>query len=453
MMLSKGRRITLDREARVPFAVLAVTIFLLSSFSTAYLGAITRVEIANSLQRRELIAMDEIGRKLEKELQLEAYLIGTRSILMLLEESNSQTNAGSSIEHEAANSLFQDLLSDYLSQRFPADIGRYHVEEKGHSILLLPKVANTYDFVMVDSVPSQNIGDYERKNFSKVDTRGGGKYKQTNNTCYYLVTGFANISVVSSWSRISLNKTLKVKREIKVPLPFLTAKLESFQSRSVGSLSELSRLVEYILTTIAQYKVFQGVGMKGTSLPPEILEELHIDDTSATDVLTVKDVELAVNLAFLLETAREFRRWDSRIPGEIDSRAGAWVDIPGQYPPVEDLSGLLSYYAMEGSIDASDLITLYLGLGREGAQGLNLELIFAQAIYGVLDQFVLKYLDYFGVMPLSNEIWRGIQSVDGVLQLAGESIQDIWAWFKEASSTSWREILEDWLRQKLILTG
>ncbi|MFQ5884989.1 MAG: hypothetical protein ACE5IO_07805, partial [Thermoplasmata archaeon] len=210
---------------------------------------------------------------------------------------------------------------------------------------------------------------------------------------------------------------------------------------------------KYILTTIAQFKVLEGVGVSQNSLPSELSGELAIGGSSATDVLTVKDVKLAVNLALLLETAKEFRMWDPEVPVEIDYQTGLSGQHSIQHSPIERLSDLLSTYAGEGTVDAADMVSLYLGLGKEDAHEINLEIILAQAIYGVLDQFVLKYLDYFGIMPLADLVWRGVQSVGGILHQAGEAIQDIWEWFTGESSDDWYDVLGDWLGKSFVLDG
>ncbi|MEE9116108.1 MAG: hypothetical protein V3U09_04345, partial [Thermoplasmata archaeon] len=254
-------------------------------------------------------------------------------------------------------------------------------------------------------------------------------YGPTNATSSYLAIGYINLTISSKNPNLESNRTLWLEREIEIPLPFLFSKMNTFQSNSVGSFSEISRLTKYILTTLAQFKVFQGYGMDAKSIPSELVQELRVKRYGATDVLTVEDVELAVNLAVLLESAKTFRTWDPQAAG--------------------DLHEVLLRYSSGGTIDAADLIFIYLN----DDDGLNLELILAQAIYGVLDQFILKYLDYTGLMPLADQVWRGVQTVDGILQKSGEVIEDIWDWFSGNSAGSWPDVLEDWLRDRIVEDG
>lgn len=452
-MLRTKRRITLDERARVPFALLATTIFLLSSFSVAYLGTIIQMESFDRLRRNNLTVMDEIGTQLEGELQSETFLIGVETISRTLKEVNSPYGTVTPTDFGIVNKSFQDLFSAHLSHRFPTEIRTYHIEETGHVVGLFPRFKSTYDFTVSDGIASEEFEVYELNSFNKIDTKLGGEYGQTNNTHTYLASGYVNISITSGRSSLALNKTIWIEREIAVPLPFLQTKLESFQSESMGRFSELSRLTKYVLTTIAQFKVLQGMGMKQENLPPELSGELEIGGGSAMEVLTVKDVELAVNVALLLEAAREFRTWDPQVADEIDLRTSMLGQNGDQYSPVGKMSELLSTYVTNGTVDAADLVSLYLGLGKEGAHEINLEVVLAQAVFGVVDQFVLKYLDYFGIMPLADMVWRGIQAVEGVLQQAGETIEDLWEWFTGSSSQNWYDILGDWLRKKIVHEG
>ncbi|MFQ5885060.1 MAG: hypothetical protein ACE5IO_08175, partial [Thermoplasmata archaeon] len=260
-MLPIKRRITLDQRARVPFAVLAVTIFLLSSFSVAYLGAVTRLEIGDRLRRNDLLAMDDIAIQLESELRSEMYLVGVESIRKVLEEANSPGNMAETIDYEMVNETFQGLLADHLSHRFPAEIRTYRVEETGHLMGLFPRMKSTHDFLPTNGTRLGFLDNYEQNDLNKIDTKLGGEYGQTKTTHSYQASGYVNLTITNSRSGLFLNRTFWVESKIEVPLPFLMAKLESFQSGSIGSFSELSRLTKYILTTIAQFKVLQGVGV------------------------------------------------------------------------------------------------------------------------------------------------------------------------------------------------
>ncbi len=452
-MLSRKRRIASDEGARVPFAVLAVMILLLSSYSVAYLGAITRQETVNRLLRSDLLVLDEIVAQLQNELRSGMYLIGVKTIQDVLEESNSPSAMTEQPDYKMVNRTLQSLLNDYLSKQFPSETNGYRIDEVGHQVNIFPKVERTVDLVARGVSSSSDNDSYDFNNHSRIDTKQSWIYGPTNTTHSYLIAGYLNVSVRHENSGLNHNRTFWLEREIDVPLPFMLRKMESFQSNSVGSTSEIARLTKYILTTIAQFKAFQGYGMKMTSIPSMLSEELQVSGGGPTDVLTIKDVELAVNLAILLEYAKTFRSWDPEAVDAIHNHATLAAQSSGQYSPVETLAFVLSKYSTESTIDAADLVCLYLGFGKNGGQGVNLEAILAQATYGVLDQFVLKYLDYSGMMPFVDEVWKGVQTIDGILHQAGNTIQDIWDWFAGSSSESWHDVIEGWLRQKMVQEG
>ncbi len=452
-MLLTMRRIAPDERARVPFAVLAVMIFLLSSFSVAYLGATTRQEMVNSLLRSEMLMLNEIGVRLQDELDSEVRLIGAETVRRFLEKMDSPHMMTHPIDCELLNRTFQELLDDHIQRKFPMDLGGYSVQETGYRINLMPNIQSTFDLVPSYTVPPLDDSVYDLYNYSKIDTTRRQEYGPTNKTHTYLAVGHVNVSIQDKGSGLEQNMSLWISREIEIPLPFLLSKIDSFQSSSQGYSSEIARLTKYILTTIVQFKAFQGYGMSKSNLPPGLQEDIHIYGGSATDVLTVKDVELAVNIALLLESGKTFRSWDSGAVDAIHEQTELLAMSSQQFTLVETLRELMHEYSSKGSIDAADLICLYLGLGAENGQEVNVEAILAQAIYGVLDQFILKYLDYTGIMPLVDGVWKGVQVVDGILQQAGDVIEDVWDWFTGKEADAWFEILERWLKKRIVQDG
>ncbi len=452
-MLLATRRIASDESARAPFAVLAVTLFLLSSFSIAYLGATTRQEMVNALLRFGIFLQNEIVVGLQDELDSEVQLIGAETIYRFLEKANSHSMMAQPIDHGFINRTFQELLEDHMQRKFPLEVSGYRVEETGYKINLMPNIRKTIDLVPSDVTPHLDNGFYDMYNYSKIDTTQSQEYGPTNTTHTYLAVGYVNVSIQDKRSSLRQNTNLWIAREIEIPLPFLLGKLESFQSSSLGSSSEIARITKYILTTIAQFKALQGHGMSRGNLPPELQEDVRVDGGSATEVLTVKDVELAVNLAMLLEFGKTFRTWDYGMIDAVHNQTVLLAQSSHQVAPVEILKELLNEYSSKGSIDAADLVCLYLGFGAENGQEINIEAILAQAMYGVVDQFVLKYLDYTGVMPLAEEVWKGVQVVDGILQQAGGVIEDVWDWFAKKDADSWVDVLENWLEQRIVQNG
>ncbi len=453
MMPVKMRRIAPDERARAPFAVLAVMIFLLSSFSIAYLGATTRQEMVSTLLRSEMSLLSQIGVRLQDELDSEVWLIGTVTIQRVLEKLNSPPMRYQPMDYHLINWTCQELLGSHLQKKFPLDFNGYRVEETGYRINLMPNIERSVDLVQSEVGTLPNDPVYDISNHSKMDTTLSQEYGPTNTTLTYVAVGHVNVSIQGKRSGLKHKAILWVNREIPDPLPFLLGKVESFQSSGLRSSSEIARITKYILTTVAQFKAFQGYGMNNRNLPLDLQEDISIDGTSATEILTVKDVELAVNLAILLEYGKTFRTSDSGAVDAIHEHTVLLAQGSQQFKPVEALNELLNKYSSKGSIDPADLVCLYLGLGADNVQEINVEAVLAQAMYGVMDQFILKYFDYTGIMSLVDEVWKGVQVVDGILQQAGEAIGDVLNWFIGRDAETWYKILEDWLERRIVQDG
>ncbi|MEE9116952.1 MAG: hypothetical protein V3U09_08670, partial [Thermoplasmata archaeon] len=217
----RERRIALDERARAPFAVLAVMIFLLSSFSVAYLGATTRQEMINDLLRSDLRAVDGIAIQLQNELQSVLYVVCLDTLREVLGQANSHTWNERAFDLGIINSTFQGILGDTLSRQFPRRIGGHLVKESGHLINLFPKIERILDLVPADSVSTNLLQTYG----------------PTNAASSYLAIGYINLTVSSKNSDLESNRTLWLQREIEIPLPFLFSKMNTFQSNSVGSFS------------------------------------------------------------------------------------------------------------------------------------------------------------------------------------------------------------------------
>ena len=74
------KRFASDESARVPFAMVAVLIVMLSIFSTAYLGGIQRQEAGQRLIGVEIDRQETILRQAEDIIGTEGYYIASKSV-------------------------------------------------------------------------------------------------------------------------------------------------------------------------------------------------------------------------------------------------------------------------------------------------------------------------------------------------------------------------------------
>ncbi|HLE45591.1 MAG TPA: hypothetical protein VI915_01180, partial [Thermoplasmata archaeon] len=159
-----------------------------------------------------------------------------------------------------------------------------------------------------------------------------------------------------------------------------------------GSESEFARIVRYILTTAAQFRVLQGFAMDPYGEP----------GTSTGSVLSPADVEIAVNLALMLEEMRRFRAVDARSPAALDAnhfldRAGRFAG-EGLVPDAAErtMEQLFATYARGGTVDPADLFALYSAFD---ADPVRLNRVLAQVLSALLDQQVLRLFEYVGKEP------------------------------------------------------
>ena len=117
----------------------------------------------------------------------------------------------------------------------------------------------------------------------------------------------------------SVRMRLPLQAVIESPFPLLQATVREFRGAADGSESEVARIVQYILTTAAQYRALQGYAAGRFGEP----------GTTTADILTPGDVEVAVNLALLLEQLRRFRSFDEGSAQAFDS--AFFAELAGRY--------------------------------------------------------------------------------------------------------------------------
>ncbi|UCH88124.1 MAG: hypothetical protein JSV49_07605, partial [Thermoplasmata archaeon] len=192
-------------------------------------------------------------------------------------------------------------------------------------------------------------------------------------------------------------KFAEFERDVQIPLPLLKNNLAIFKASSEGDNSGLARLVRYMLTTTVQMRILSGEALDGQSEP--------------MDLLTVTDVENALNLAVILEQARIFRTYNI----ETVERLG--------------LNDQLKNYLSSGEVDGADLF-----LVMENMQSAPIELgtIIAAAIQSYADEFIYSIIQIF---------WSD-KVPDAVLQ---EPRLD-WSELKARGEPYAKQKLEEWLR-------
>jgi len=181
-----------------------------------------------------------------------------------------------------------------------------------------------------------------------------------------------------SSEHVSFSTCLDIAREIYTPVPYFTNRLE-YLSDSSGVEGRLGRIVRAILSELVQLRVLQGYASPG-----------HREGFGIDELLTVDDIELAVNFALLLMQQSIFGTADPLSWEALLSRASSQDKLSSDF-----LSELLS--------DEVDPFRAYLLLRNgEISSAISLQDFAAQILYSLIDQLVLRYLEYAHLIDIAD---------------------------------------------------
>jgi hypothetical protein len=430
------RGIASDERARVPFALVAAIVLLLAGVSALYITTANRDALIAQSERLEVEALDRAAETLRDEVESQAYFAAMRAVALALLNG---TGPGEEDDEVLMSETFRAFFREYVDARFPIVEGDVEIQLRGwaadvfhdqkvtHDLVPDSGVKDTYDDV--DS--SQKYQSRMKGKPDKLDNKVGGVLREVNATAYYRVTGRMNLTLTDSKKDLTLSKSIRFDRIVDNPYPLLKSKFKNLASGAQGTNSEVARMTKFILTTVAQYRVLQGYGMMDIpqfkSDPAYTylgsLTSEHKAYWGRTDsILTLKDVELAVNLALLLAVAKHYRTYDADVPEAIDQGYSAGQP---EFPKLDDvtLQEILDTYMDTGTVDAADVVALYTGMGANDTFQISLESIIAQAFFVIIDQFILKFFDWIGLMPIFDVLWQG-------LQIIWNAINDFMDWVK-----------------------
>lgn len=257
------------------------------------------------------------------------------------------------------------------------------VEANASNLDVLLEQRSTLDIVQTAELQNRYV---EGQRIEELDTSLGGRLGLTKLSPYITVVGSVNYS--ASCNGNELESSILLDRKIRSSQALISELFSSFQGETIGQGSELARIVNYILTTIAQFRVLQGAG---------------IGSTDISEIVAVKDVEMAVNLGLLLEQARHFRTIDPSCIEAFHQRNHALFQqqrecINNSHTMISALdrtiANLTYNYGMYSTIDPADIFALFTCLD---VQPIDMQVIVQQPIFVLLDQLVLKYLDYLSI--------------------------------------------------------
>ncbi len=330
-MLANRRHL---RFARVPFSLGAVIALIVSVGIAGYITSIDTERNSNVINQ-PIEDMDAVSRAVQEDMTLQAYYIALDAIRNVTEPSNICPSA-------QAN--FSKFLDGY-----PKKVEGYRLEILSHDYYLIFDVKSTTDHM------------------TSLDLRAPSELCETARATYFRLVGKVAFMLTHASSGRILERIAPFDKNVYSPFPLLKGALDRFQANSIGEFTDIGRTVKFILTTLAQLRVLEGVAGGGYGPTAR---------TSIEQVITQSDVEAAIQLAVLIEEARQFRDYDRDIANALG--AGA----------------MLTNFLTNGTIDAADIYLIFKGAHLEKIDAAK---TIGQAIYSYLDEFLFElYCKFWG---------------------------------------------------------
>jgi hypothetical protein len=392
-----SRRIASDESARVPFAMVAVLILMMSVFSMTYIGGVQRQQAGLRIAGLEISRHNSIMHQVEDRMALEGFYLASKAVVASTQFFCNET---------MLDSCYTENYSAYLNSTFPLFIDPYRIEIRDFTSAVFLEERGLKDLVPSNRTEKKNItlknedGQEYNGTVDVMDAAAMGELNETSALATYIVVGSGNCTVINTLNGRAMERPIAFQRDMDTPFPLMNSKAKAIEAAGTSNTMGIARVVKYILTTVAQFRVLQGYGSGLGAAPGDISE-----------IISVEDVNLAVNMAVLLETSREFRAYDRAVLEAMDSQ--------GLGAAGTSLVSLLDEYMSNTTLDSADIIAIYTGIGD---MTIPVDLILAQAFNAIADQFLLKYLDYFGIMDIANEVYKGLQSLKVVIDDAKKTI-------------------------------
>ncbi|MEK6852093.1 MAG: hypothetical protein AABY30_06105, partial [Candidatus Thermoplasmatota archaeon] len=365
-----------DASGRVPFALVAVLLLLSAGMSALFAARLARDDADRRADEAQLAALVRVSDLVHEEVQEQAQRIALRAVAAGIDGV---------VNESRVRTVFRDGFSDYVARHFPRIVRtiRVNVTDYDASVYLIG--GRMEDLVVSNR---SRVEEFLGAELVVPDTFTEERWADVNRTAYEAVAGSVNYTLTTEGT--TLRRALPLRTVVPLPTPLMQGNLARGARSGLGDVAGVGHAVKAIVATLVQYRVLTGYASAARP------------STTTRDVLTPKDVELAVNLALLLEQVRLFRTFDRDAAGAADAARGPLPPIPaGLAPSAEDrtLAHLLDVYAANGTLDAVDLYAIWTGVD---AQGLSVAAVLGQSLAAIADQLLLKSLDYLGLTPLAD---------------------------------------------------
>ncbi|MEE9150898.1 MAG: lamin tail domain-containing protein [Thermoplasmata archaeon] len=423
-----------DEKARVSFAVMGVLMLILGSFSAIYLTTVNTDHVVDRIEESHVERMRNMVSLIHEEVETQAYYRAMSAVYTATQVLHDQ---------KQIMPFFNETFNDLIDESFPRTENQYIIVVESFSAGVFFEVLNTHDIVPTNEQENQSLtGKDEVVESKTMSNDKAGEFNETSGITYYTLSGEMNYTIRDTKSARFLRKSMHLERRVESAYPLLNNKLEVLDAGAKGTSSPIPRTVKYILTTLAQYRVLQGYG-----LSPTASKALGLPNKSTSQILTSGDVELALNLALLLETARLYRTYDDDALMAMDENFHNQEDEDYDNTGNSKMQKLVREYVNNGTVDPADIIALYFGID---SKSINIEAIIAQALNAIADKFILKYLDYFHLMDAMNVVFFGVQILADAIDKAGKFVGDLIGFLTGRSEDEENlKRIKNWVRKTL----
>jgi len=404
-----ARRLSEDGTAQASFAMIAVAILIASSAAGVLVMTRELEERDRARQEETLARMGDIISDVAREIEL----VGVARAHGLVSSWDEYP-----VNDSLLSRSFHERVGEYVRSAFPRTSSGTDIQLANWTGSLFLIEMTTYDVAPSDeSEPDEFTADGSSMDYARFSSPSDDLIGERTATPYYAAVG--NFTVRASTGSAALSKECSFEEPIVSALPLLKSKLKAFDSSSAEEPSDLGRTVNHMLSTLVQLRVLEGCGVPSCSgaLP-------------TCEILTEQDVYEAVAVGLLIEQARTFRALDASFAREV----AALFD--GGEPGLSALLG-----SSGRTLDPAELFLWFLG---KTELELDVDVLVAQAIFGISDQLSLRIMDYLG--------WLG------VLDDAGDFLSDVYETLQSVvarltGEDEARAAVLEWLRRSIESTG
>jgi len=367
------------------FSIAAVLLLVLAGASVIVIGQAEALQRNMDARNARLDAMHIESNRFSTQVDQSAYRLANQVCQEIKAKNESEIDES-----------FQQAWSQFLCINYPRESSGFQVYVNKSEIHLR--------FLRLAMEESSQLNDLQQP----------GEIDWASSAIPVFFTMHGNFTIVVRNGQEFILREYGIEHTIQLPLPFLSNRLESFESDFAGGKNEFENVVRYELSALVQDRVLRGYGLADRNGP-----------TSTKAILTEVDVKNAINLALILEQLKAFRTYDRNTANTL----------------MLGMNGIENFEAVIGSIKGTEFLDpsdLFLRLCSPGSYDVGT--ILAESIYASADVFVLKWLDYLHVIDIMD-----------YLESKSEEVQISLLWVLDSimGKDSLREGMIRWMSERL----